>query len=381
MVWAPQSWREERASWRSVVCLNIVKSTFNILSVLFTSSSPMDRFSPQDLSSVNLDALSSSLASAEEIIKTRLCAFDARNTSGALRTGSVDPQPELFIPSNVSWKDRFITRLRGTKADDQSSIELNGNGVLEKDEAMEILISRKSYIQQLWNSPVVQELLYRKGVRLEESPGFFMNDLDRILAEGYEPSDEDVMRARLRTMGVQEHKFCFETGTEVGQEWIIYDVGGTRPQRASWFSFFDDVNAIIFLFPVNCFDEVLDEDPRVNRLQDSLNLWKQICRSPLLAKAQLILFLNKVDLLQRKLDSGVHFANYVPGFGNRSNDRDTVCRYLRNQMKDAQKRHSPQPRAFNAWLTCATDTKATEKTLGTVRFGIIKENVAKAELV
>jgi len=65
----------------------------------------------------------------------------------------------------------------------------------------------------------------------------FMNDLDRILVDGYVPSDskrffpawltlpgvgsdffsgsvDDVVRARLRTMGIQEHKFVFETGEE-----------------------------------------------------------------------------------------------------------------------------------------------------------------------
>ena len=31
----------------------------------------------------------------------------------------------------------------------------------------------------------------------------------------YQPSDDDVVRARLRTMGVQEHRFIFEKGTSL----------------------------------------------------------------------------------------------------------------------------------------------------------------------
>lgn len=40
----------------------------------------------------------------------------------------------------------------------------------------------------------------------------FLNDVDRIATKSYKPSDDDVVRARLRTLGVQEHHFTFEEG-------------------------------------------------------------------------------------------------------------------------------------------------------------------------
>lgn len=40
---------------------------------------------------------------------------------------------------------------------------------------------------------------------------------------------------------------------------------------AAWAPYFDDMNAIIFLAPISCFDQVLQEDPSVNRL---------VCRFP-----------------------------------------------------------------------------------------------------
>ena len=72
-------------------------------------------------------------------------------------------------------------------------------------------------------------------------------------------------------------------------------------QRPAWFPYFDDCNAIIFLAPISCFDEKLEEDRRVNRLEDSYSLWKMICSSKLLANAQIILFLNKCDLRESSL--------------------------------------------------------------------------------
>ncbi len=75
------------------------------------------------------------------------------------------------------------------------------------------------------------------------------------------------------------------------------------------------MNAIIFLAPISCFDEKLAEDRRVNRLEDSFLLWKAVCANKLLRKAMLILFLNKCDLLERKLGAGVDFKKYVPSYG------------------------------------------------------------------
>jgi hypothetical protein len=74
----------------------------------------------------------------------------------------------------------------------------------------------------------------------------FINDSDRIARRDYQPTDDDVIRARLRTLGVQEYKFIFDhgmvsqcfssyfpysfftPGRTMGQEWRLYDVGGAR---------------------------------------------------------------------------------------------------------------------------------------------------------
>ena len=97
-------------------------------------------------------------------------------------------------------------------------------------------------------------------------------------------------------------------------------------QRAAWVPFFENTNVIIFLCPVSCFDERLEEDPRVNRLEDSLVLWKSICSSKLLTKTQLILFMNKCDLLKRKLKRGVQVNKYLISYGDRPNEVMSVVK-------------------------------------------------------
>lgn len=78
--------------------------------------------------------------------------------------------------------------------------------------------------------------------------------------------------------------------------------------------------------PLSVFDQSLEEDPQVNRLKDSMLLWAAICSSKLLAETQLILFLNKCDLLERKLKRGVKLADYVPSYGDRPNDVMSVIK-------------------------------------------------------
>lgn len=84
------------------------------------------------------------------------------------------------------------------------------------------------------------------------------------------------------------------------------------------------VDAIIFLAPISGFDQVLAEDRSVNRLEDSVLLWKDVCSNKLLANVDLVLFLNKCDILEAKLKAGVRLAKYVRSYGVRPNDLDTA---------------------------------------------------------
>lgn len=117
-----------------------------------------------------------------------------------------------------------------------------------------------------------------------------------------------------------------DVGKYTGTEWLIYDVGGSRSSRASWAPFFDDMDAIIFLAPLSVFDEKLFEDNRINRLQDSYELWKQVASNKVLANTQIVLFLNKYDLLVKKLKRGVKVRDYISSYGERENTPEVAIK-------------------------------------------------------
>jgi hypothetical protein len=77
---------------------------------------------------------------------------------------------------------------------------------------------------------------------------------------------------------------------------------------------------------VSCFDQSLEEDELVNRLEDSVLLWKAIVANELLARTALVLFLNKCDLLRAKLAAGARFADSVVSYGDRPNDFESVSK-------------------------------------------------------
>jgi guanine nucleotide-binding protein alpha-1 subunit len=66
---------------------------------------------------------------------------------------------------------------------------------------------------------------------------------------------DDILHARIQTMGVTEHVFDVNIHGKA-TTWHIYDVGGARGQRHSWIPYFDDCNAIIFVAPISAFDQV-----------------------------------------------------------------------------------------------------------------------------
>lgn len=249
-----------------------------------------------------------------------------------------------------------------------------------RDDPTTVLSACRDDIIMLWEDPVVQGVLKKRGVRLQDMPGFFLNDTARIATQNYEPTDDDIVRARLRTLGVEEHRFTMESGAYPGSEWYIYDVGGSRSVRPHWIPYFDDVQAIIFLAPL-AFNLMLEEDPKVNRLEDSISLWREICKNPLLAKTTLILFLNKMDILQATLAAGIRVQKYVPSYGDQPNDVQHVVKYFRDKFRGYHKRLSPHTRPFYWHETSVVDTKATSVILVGVREGILRAHLQSVNVI
>uniref|UniRef100_A0A094ZIQ6 Guanine nucleotide-binding protein G(S) subunit alpha n=1 Tax=Schistosoma haematobium TaxID=6185 RepID=A0A094ZIQ6_SCHHA len=119
-------------------------------------------------------------------------------------------------------------------------------------------------------------------------PDTFFDEVDEIW------HDPGVQRAYTRS--TEFHLFDSAT--------YIVDVSGQRGERKKWIQFFDNVTAILYLVDCSGFDKTLLEDHRQNRLIDSLEVFEQAWNNKYLRKVPMIVFLNKIDLLEEKICNG-----------------------------------------------------------------------------
>jgi guanine nucleotide-binding protein subunit alpha len=85
----------------------------------------------------------------------------------------------------------------------------------------------------------------------------FFGDIDRIFAPDWLPTDQDILRTRLRTTGINEARF--DTGSLT---YKMFDVGGQRSERKKWIHVFDNVQVVMFLAAISGYDQALVEDRR-----------------------------------------------------------------------------------------------------------------------
>ncbi|KAJ7058433.1 guanine nucleotide binding protein, alpha subunit [Mycena amicta] len=225
-------------------------------------------------------------------------------------------------------------------------------------------------IEMLWQDPVVSRLLDEHGseFHLMDSAPYFITHIQRLAKPGYSPTVEDVLRARTQSTSMTEMRF------NAGNLSIhIFDVGGHRTAPRKWLHCFESVASIIFCAALSDYDQVLpgtdadgEETTTQNRLRESLVLFENIINSRWFIRTSIILFLNKVDVFQKKLTKiplERHFPEFVPGgLGNAAAAKYILWCLIRQNCV----RQSVYP-----YLTQATDTDNIRTVFGQVRETIL----------
>ena len=125
-------------------------------------------------------------------------------------------------------------------------------------------------MKRLWGDDGVQECFARRHqLQIPDCVGFFLDNIDRIVAEDYKPTNEvrildkqhipffpqDILFARKETTGVVEHSFTFDANTSEEMTLVFVDVAGQRSKRKKWIDQFDNVTAVIFLVAVSEYNQ------------------------------------------------------------------------------------------------------------------------------
>lgn len=240
--------------------------------------------------------------------------------------------------------------------DARRSIVLNLPGQIEGDM---LPANIADAIRGLWNDPGVREAVARsREFQLNDSAVYYFNAIDRMSTSNYMPTDQDILRSRVKTTGITETTF------KVGElTYKLFDVGGQRSERKKWIHCFENVTALVFLVSLSEYDQMLYEDESVNRMQEALTLFDSICNSRWFVKTSIILFLNKIDLFAEKLPRsplGDYFPDYMGG-----NNYDAACSYLLQRFVSLNQ--SAATKQIYAHYTCATDTQQIKFVLSAIQ--------------
>lgn len=217
-------------------------------------------------------------------------------------------------------------------------------------------------IASIWKDPCIPKVFdHQNEFYLMDSAPYFFDEVARISAADYIPTEADVLRARTKTTGIYETRF------QMGQLSIhMFDVGGQRSERKKWIHCFENVTSIIFCVALSEYDQVLLEESSQNRMMESLVLFDSVVNSRWFMRTSIILFLNKVDLFRAKLAKsplGGYFPDYSGG-----NDVNRAAKYLLWRFNQVNRAH------LNLYphLTQATDTSNIRLVFAAVKETILQ---------
>lgn len=226
--------------------------------------------------------------------------------------------------------------------------------------------------KQTWEDPGIKQTWEnRSKLQLQDSLQYFIENIDRIAAEDYIPSKDDVLHVRNRTSGIIEEKLTIKN-----RPFMIVDVGGQRSERRKWASCFDDVTGLIFVASLAAYNQLLFEDETTIRMAESLTTFENILGTSAFKECCIILFLNKSDLFHAKIDKWPItscFENYNGPF-TENDQYEHIKRAFESKNRVAG-------RKVHVHRTCATDTSHIKGIFKAVNQKIIDEALKRAGLI
>ena len=192
------------------------------------------------------------------------------------------------------------------------------------------------------------------------------------LFQEYIPSQQDILLARRPTKGIHEYDFEIKN-----VPFKMVDVGGQRSERKRWFECFDSVTSILFLVSSSEFDQVLMEDRLTNRLTESLNIFETIVNNRVFSNVSIILFLNKTDLLEEKVQI-VSIKDYFLEFEGDPHCLRDVQKFLVECFRS--KRRDQQQKPLYHHFTTAINTENIRLVFRDVKDTILHDNLKQLML-
>lgn len=238
-----------------------------------------------------------------------------------------------------------------------------------RDESM-LSAADAQNLKSVWMDDAIQKLWKRRSaLPVSESVQFFLDRIDEVCRPDYEMSDNDLLRVRVRTVGITSETFLIS-----GVSFNIYDVGGQRNERRKWIHCFEGVTAVIFVAALSEYNQLLFEDSKMNRMIEAIQLFDEVCNNQFLQHSTMILFLNKRDLFEQKIQT--ISIRSVPEFedydGPEVGDFNAGSEYFLRKFLAMNKNPA---REIYFHITCAMDVENIRLVFDAAKETILKWNL------
>ena len=195
-------------------------------------------------------------------------------------------------------------------------------------------------IDQIWKLSGVQkvfELRLKQYYSFPANMDYFFDKVNECMDKNYMPTEEDILRVRIRTTGYIEANY------EIKENWYMaIDVGGERNERKKWIHSFPNTDCILFVASLKQYCRAMFEDEKRIGLLENLELFYEICNSKWFPphRITIVLLLNHKDLFKKSLKiTPLTFCfgdeykgrNYDDVFGK--DDMEFVMRFMKRALK------------------------------------------------
>jgi len=179
--------------------------------------------------------------------------------------------------------------------------------------------------------------------------------MDRIKQDNYVPTDDDILRARIRTSGSNSTAIYLDKNY-----FEFYDVGGQKPERAKWESVIGEntFSAVIYFVATDEYD-VKDDEKDFDRSKMELSrfIFKELVQSNICESIPIILFLNRIDLLENRLLTPQGYTSFKETFPeyNGSNVKTKVLEFIKSYYFEVVPKQGKGVTPMKCHYTCALD--------------------------
>lgn len=223
-------------------------------------------------------------------------------------------------------------------------------------------------LRSVWEDETIQEIVVKHREQLSAPHiGYFWEHIDRILDDSYKPTDEDILRVRVRTAG------AYSTVIFVKPEYFeFFDVGGQKPERSKWEKVLQSHKFSCIIYFVACDEwDVRDEEREFEctKLEMSKIIFNEVADDQTIPKSvPIILFLNRSDLFAARIKQEEGYDSFQKTFPDYSGGQnvDQALEYIRKKFMDGIKRDT-----IKHYITNALDKDAMNPIFNAVKTYIL----------